>query len=240
MTPRKLIALTILTALFSGSVGAGLVLHDAGAALAQGKSGNNGNGNGNGNGNSGNDNAGNGNGGNNGRGAVASELKGLNAANANEQAFLNAASNSRVGQVAAYRDAVLASRELLDALNAQGISPDDFDPNAILTTDEIAAYQAALDASSEGYDPAAAQSVLELIGYDDFAALDPAAADYQAQYDALLASLTSEAETRLQASQQLVDYFEATGTEAEIYEQITPEGGLSEAAQQEFWRILGL
>lgn len=72
------------------------------------------------------------------------------------------------------------------------------------------------------------------------AALDPAAADYEAQYDALLASRTSEAETRLQASQQLVDYFEATGAEAEIYEQITPEGGLSEAAQQEFWRILGL
>jgi hypothetical protein len=44
-------------------------------------------------------------------GAVASELKGLNAAHANLQAYANAAPNSQVGRIAAYREAYLAFEE---------------------------------------------------------------------------------------------------------------------------------
>ncbi|WP_212522894.1 hypothetical protein [Actibacterium sp. MT2.3-13A] len=43
-----------------------------------------------------------------GRGALASELKGLNAAHASPQALANASPDSQVGRIAAYRDAILA------------------------------------------------------------------------------------------------------------------------------------
>ncbi|WP_370254177.1 hypothetical protein [Nioella sp.] len=116
----SLVALTLATA----SIGAGALI--AWPAEAQGNSGNsnaggNGNGNagGNGNGNAGGNGGGNANGhgngnagGNgNGHGLVARELGGLNAAHASEQAFLNAAANSRVGELAPLREAYGAADE---------------------------------------------------------------------------------------------------------------------------------
>jgi hypothetical protein len=68
---------------------------------------------GNGNGNSNSNSQGNANGqgkdGNNGRGAISSELRGLNAAHASDTAFLNASPNSQVGRIAVYRDAAVAT-----------------------------------------------------------------------------------------------------------------------------------
>ncbi|WP_114965503.1 hypothetical protein [Alkalilacustris brevis] len=52
------------------------------------------------------------------RGALASELRGLNAANANPQALANAAPDSQVGRIATYREATLAAREINDAYEA--------------------------------------------------------------------------------------------------------------------------
>ena len=54
-------------------------------------------------------NSGNSNIGGNGKGAVASELKGMNAAHANENALLNAAANSQVGKIALYKTAAQAT-----------------------------------------------------------------------------------------------------------------------------------
>lgn len=52
------------------------------------------------------------------RGALASELKGLNAAHANPNALANASPNSMVGKVAAYQAAVL-NQEAIEELEAQ-------------------------------------------------------------------------------------------------------------------------
>ncbi len=78
-----------------------------------------GNGNGNGNGRA---NRGNSERGNNGRGAIASELKWMNAAHANANAFANASSNSRPGQLNTFKEeyaaaqaAVASAQEALDA-----------------------------------------------------------------------------------------------------------------------------
>ena len=66
-----------------------------------------------------------------------SELGALNAANASAKALANAAPGSRVGRIAAYRDAVLAGQLLQDDYDAAaallaGLSPPD------LSSDEIA------------------------------------------------------------------------------------------------------
>ena len=49
--------------------------------------------------------------GNNGRGAIASELKWMNAANANANAFANASENSRPGQLNAFKEEYVAAQE---------------------------------------------------------------------------------------------------------------------------------
>lgn len=71
--------------------------------------------NGNGNGNGQNDR--NENSSRNERGQQASALRNLNAARANENALLNASPDSNVGQIAAYRDSVRESSNLIAAQN---------------------------------------------------------------------------------------------------------------------------
>jgi hypothetical protein len=107
-------------------------------------------------------------------GAVASELKGLNAAHANPTAMENAAPTSRVGQLAAYKDAALASQE------AAG--------NVAAATEALAAAEAALADASAAY---AGRTSHEIS--DEIAGLDPAAPDYVDQLNALSEEL-AEAE----------------------------------------------
>jgi len=79
----------------------------------------NGNGHGNGNGNANpHDN----------HGATASSLGGLNAAHASENAFAHASPNSRVGRIAAYREAALAAQTAADteAAISDALAHDDF------------------------------------------------------------------------------------------------------------------
>jgi hypothetical protein len=73
-------------------------------------------GNGHGRGSQGSEERGNGNGQGNGRGAIASELKGLNACHASEQARANAAPESQVGRIAAYATAAEAADSAQDAI----------------------------------------------------------------------------------------------------------------------------
>lgn len=102
-------------------------------------------------------------------GAHPSELGALNAAHANPNALKNAAPNSRVGRIAAYRDAVLAGEELADELAAKeeelaALDPPDRPSEAVqtdldLATEEVetaAAEVARLEAELEaagGSDP---------------------------------------------------------------------------------------
>ena len=122
---NKILSTTAAIALAFGAISTASITaltFSADSAYAGNGNGNNGNGNGNGgnNGNSGNNgNAGNNGNGNNGHGSIASALGGLNAAHANENAFANASPNSRVGKIAAYRDAALLTNELSTLAEAE-------------------------------------------------------------------------------------------------------------------------
>ncbi|MBI1172418.1 hypothetical protein GC209_13550 [bacterium] len=86
-----------------------------------------------------------------GNGALASELKGLNAVKANPNALQNAAPNSQVGRIATYRNAALAT---------------------ISASDRLAAAQATLAALEP---PSRSVTAIDA----DIAALDPTSATYQ-------------------------------------------------------------
>lgn len=118
-----------------------------------------GNGNGNGRGNSAN--AQSGEKGNNGRGAIASELKGLNAAHANINRMMNANPESQVGQIHAYQQAIqgamtagedaefwageyerlslLSSQEIIDTFGAY--DPLAYDSAVANATGQVAYYE---------------------------------------------------------------------------------------------------
>ncbi|MBR2655058.1 MAG: hypothetical protein IKD58_00955 [Loktanella sp.] len=83
-----------------------------------------------------------------GRGALASELKGLNAAHANPQALANAAPNSMPGKLAAFRDeyvdvldAAIAFRDATDALAAYPPFESTFDEDTIEHEEALALYE---------------------------------------------------------------------------------------------------
>jgi len=165
---RHLIATLGVSAMALLPATGGVFLLSADQAFAQGKgnSGNNGNGNGRGNGNQPSASQQNVDGdegskdeGKPGRGAIASELKGLNAAHANINALMNASPNSQVGRIASYYFAVNATDDLLaDIAAAEGY----FDAE---TLESIAAYE------------------------DAIAALDPESPTYEAELEALTNSL---------------------------------------------------
>ena len=87
---------------------------------------------------------------NNGRGATASSLGALNAAHANANALANASANSRVGMIAIYKLAVVATAEASAAFDAAELALETFiaqcGPNATLTAQEC---QDLLDAATE-------------------------------------------------------------------------------------------
>ena len=130
-------------------------------------------------------------------GAHPSELGALNAARASEQAFLNASPNSRVGRIAAYRDAVLAGQTLADDLAeaeaALALLPE------TRPADEIAADRATL----------AGQRTLLV---EEIAALQLEAETAEAEE---LAAILDEIAAREMVLQELDATEEALATEAE-------------------------
>lgn len=119
MTFPKVLLFSVSSALMSLPMTVGLSLMAEPAMAQKG-------GNGNGNGNSNRERArGNGNGnssdraverGNNGRGAIARELRGLNAAHANQRALESASPDSMPGKLYLYQQAVLAVNSKEDAV----------------------------------------------------------------------------------------------------------------------------
>ena len=128
-----------------------------------------------------------------GNGALASELKGLNAYHASNTAFSNAAPNSRVGRLAAYREAALAAAGAQDAI-------DEAQTNLDAANQALADANAALD---EAIAAGAPQEDIDLLqDAADQAALDAESAQTaldEAVADAEGAALTEE-EALLSAS----------------------------------------
>ncbi|MFN0115442.1 MAG: hypothetical protein ACKVPY_12270 [Paracoccaceae bacterium] len=221
MKSAKSLALMVGIAAFALSPFAvDLPFAGSGPAFAKGNGGGNGGG-GNGNGNAG----GNGNGNAGGaksasaassgsgtagaknHGAIASELKGLNAYHASAQAFANASPNSQVGRIAAYREAAVATQEAQAAADEAQSALDT--ANGALTdlnsqlSDLVAGYTGRTSAEVQG----------------DIGALDPAAPDYADQ----LAALTAE--------QDAATSFEAakTGLETQIADAAADAAGAQAA-----------
>jgi hypothetical protein len=124
----------------------------------------------------------------NGRGAIASELKGLNACHASDQARASASSESQVGRIAAYANAVEAAAGAKEQLEAANTAVTEFKATH-LTSDELDAEIAALDPYSETYEA-------------DVAALQAEAEDNNLILVELEADVT-EAETAVEESGEL-------------------------------------
>lgn len=115
----------------------------------------------------------------NAQGKLASELKGMNAVHASATALANAAPNSQVGRIAAYRDAALATI-------AAGTAVADAQAALDAALADQAQAQADLDALNGSYTGRTSDEI-----NTDIAALDPAAPDYQEKLDGLNAELTA-------------------------------------------------
>lgn len=182
-----------------------------------------------------------------GRGAIASELKGLNAAHANINALMNASPNSQVGRIASYYFAVNATDDLLaDIAASEGY----FDQ---ATLDEIAAYEdalAALDPESPTYDAEleALTNSLNQVYEDLITDLDAEIALLDSDGDGVaddplndqaLADLQDElnAVTTYRDAETLLA--EAEAAEGESYNNLVSDT-LSEEAWAEFLSLLGL
>ena len=253
---RHLIATLGVSAMALLPATGGVFLLSADQAFAQGKgnSGNNGNGNGRGNGNQPSASQQNVDGdegsedeGKPGSGAIASELKGLNAAHANINALMNASPNSQVGRIASYYFAVNATDDLLaDIAAAEGY----FDAE---TLESIAAYEdaiAALDPESPTYDAEleALTNSLNKVYEDLITDLDAEIAALDTDGDGIaddptndqdLADLQDElnAITTYRDAETLLD--EAEAAEGDSYNNLVSDT-LSEEAWAEFLSLLGL
>ncbi|WP_368344816.1 hypothetical protein [Pelagovum sp. HNIBRBA483] len=220
----------------------------------KGNNGNNGNGNGRGNGNqpsasqqSVDGDEGSEDEGKPGRGAIASELKGLNAAHANINALMNASPNSQVGRIASYYFAVNATDDLLaDIAAAEGY----FDAE---TLESIAAYEdaiAALDPESPTYDAEleALTNSLNKVYEDLITDLDAEIAALDTDGDGIADDPTNDqALADLQAELNAVTTYrdaetllaEAEAAEGDSYNNLVSDT-LSEEAWAEFLSLLGL
>lgn len=154
-------------------------------------------------------------------------LGALNAAHASPQAFANASPNSRVGRIAAYRDAVLAGDALADDLEGArallDVLPEPTDPAPLFDAKadaeaDLTARQLELAALEQALaDAGGADETIEAAIADASAALDQATADLaamQAEIDAALAdraaydaaaAAVAEAEAALDAQRQAQD-----------------------------------
>lgn len=221
------LAVALIAALPAFATFGTFTVFSADYAMAQGNGngngGGNGNGNGGGNGNGsggGNGNAGNGgNGGNNGRGMIARELGGANAARANEQAFLNAAANSQIGRLGELRDAMAQTSDSYaewqstysDYVNFR----DSYDGRDVAT----------IESDIEGLDPAS------LTYAEDLAALEEERA-IAANYDAELARLASV------SNDAAATYESAAASEEQAVLTATNGRVLSDAAMEELRAML--
>ena len=134
--------------------------------------------------------------GKNDKGALASELKGLNAVKANPNAFKNAAPNSQVGRIAAYRDAAIVTSTAATLL-AQAAAARDALPLPVRSISDIDAAIALLDPTAAGYSVDAAALATERQSVVDYTAAD---AKVTAANTALLAAQSTEDAALLVAS----------------------------------------
>ena len=107
--------------------------------------------------------------GNNGRGALASELRGLNSMYANPNAMANASDNSMHGRLRTYQSEALEARTAVASQNEAAIVYQDL---LLLTAEEIAVaypnggYDAALAAAKATYDATTATAETALADAD--------------------------------------------------------------------------
>ena len=234
-----------------GAVVVTTVVALAGPALAA----KGGNGNGNSNGNRANAQSQNSDKGSNGRGAIASELKGLNAAHANINGMMNANPESQVGQIYAYQQtmqgamtagedaefwageyerlSLLTSQEIIDTFGAH--DPLAYDSAVADATGQVAYYEGLIlggDLTQETADALLAAQIeaARLASLSE----DEKSYEFTAGYaEALLeADANYILNSDLQAEQEAIadgQLLELTGGEA-----------LSEDALNEFLRLLGL
>lgn len=137
-----------------------------------------------------------------------SELGALNAARANPNALKNAAPNSRVGRIAAYRDAVLEGRELEAELQEKTALFESMTP----PDREIAEIEGALAAVRTDIDVKA----------DEVARLEAELAEAGGE-DAALQDQLDAAREALTAAQAAEDGLEAELAEAQAYAQLESE-----------------
>lgn len=129
-----------------------------------------------------------------GTGAIASELKGLNAYHASATAFENAAPNSQVGRIATYREAAMATQDAGAAVDDAGLA--------------LGAAEQTLSDAQEAYDAAAlsgtaTQEELDALQADIDAAqddMDLAQTDYDTAVEEAGALTAAEEEALLEAS----------------------------------------
>jgi hypothetical protein len=182
-------------------------------------------------------------------GAHPSELGALNAARASEQAFANAAPESRVGRIAAYRDAVLAGEALAEELDAARAALETLPPSR--SADEI---QADLDSSADQralIDEEILVLQTSLVDADegDIASILEEIAALEEERDALLAAeetLLAEAEAaavRAEAEALVAELEEALAgqpaTERDLLEAAANKP-VTDAVEAEVRRLLGL
>lgn len=171
-----------------------------------------------------------------------SELGALNAAHANENALKNASPNSRVGKIAAYRDAVVAGELLVEELATKKAALDLLDPpersSDLVKIDlDIAAEETAtaagivggLEANLAAADPTDTALVTQLQADLDAAlgtldAAEQAEAALQAEYDGAVAYETLEDEVA-DLTQKVEDQpeLETSLLDAAANKEVTPE-----------------
>ena len=155
------------------------------------------------------------------RGALASELKGLNAAHANPTALDNADPDSQVGRIATYRDAAQDTQDAQATVDGTQQAIDDlvaaYDGRS---TDEILADIDALDPDDDGYDDALAELEAEL--------------EQAEAHEAELAELEAE------LAEALLAYDTALADEEEALLAASDGRVLSDAALAELRSLLGL
>lgn len=151
-------------------------------------------------------------------GVSPSELGALNAARANPNALANASPNSRVGKIAAYRDAVLAGQALQADLDEQTARLEGLTPPARPSTDVVAdltlaaddtdgkaatVAQLEADLAAAGGTDAAIEAALST-ARDELATAEATEAALQDEYDAALEYETVSANVD-ELTQQVAD-----------------------------------
>ena len=160
----KMVAVPTALALVLSLTTASAVTMSATPAVAE----RGGNGNGGGNGNSGrdrdrgrNENARGGNGNGNGRGQLSRELRGLNAAHANQNALRNASPNSMPGKLYAYQQ---SQQEFVDVVDAQNEDYAEYQRLVSMTEEEVLAeypdggYEEAVTEAANAYQESRAEA----------------------------------------------------------------------------------